>query len=41
LKVKVERPTNQETTVMGAAYLAGLKYGFYKSIDDTEKFMEN
>ena len=28
LNIKVERPANHETTVMGAAYLAGLRVGF-------------
>ena len=34
LQINVERPVIQETTVMGAAYLAGLQHGTYKSIDD-------
>ena len=34
LQTKVERPTIQETTVMGAAYLAGLQNGIYKSIEE-------
>jgi glycerol kinase len=34
LQVPVERPVIQETTVMGAAFLAGLQYGLYKSIDE-------
>jgi glycerol kinase len=33
LGVPVVRATNPETTAMGAAYLAGLAMGFYKSID--------
>ena len=36
LQTKVERPTIQETTVMGAAYLAGLQNGIYKSIEELE-----
>ena len=36
LQTKVERPTIQETTVMGAAYLAGLQNGMYKSIEELE-----
>jgi glycerol kinase len=34
LQVSVERPVIQETTVMGAAFLAGLQFGIYKSIDE-------
>ena len=34
LQINVERPVIQETTVMGAAYLAELQHGIYKSIDD-------
>ena len=37
LQVNVERPVIQETTVMGAAYLAGLQCGIYKSIDDLKE----
>ena len=36
LNIKVERPTNHETTVMGAAYLAGLKVGFFSNFRDIE-----
>ena len=36
LNIKVERPTNHETTVMGAAYLAGLRVGFFSSLRDIE-----
>jgi len=32
----VVRPKNAETTAMGAAYLAGLATGFYKSTDEIE-----
>ncbi|RKX91392.1 MAG: glycerol kinase [Spirochaetes bacterium] len=32
LNIKVVRPVNVETTAMGAAYLAGLAVGFWKSI---------
>lgn len=31
---QVVRPTNTETTAMGAAYLAGLATGYWKSIDE-------
>jgi glycerol kinase len=34
LGVKVDRPVVQETTALGAAYLAGLAVGFWKSRDD-------
>ncbi len=37
LQINVERPVIQETTVMGAAYLAGLQHGIYKSIDDLKE----
>ena len=32
------RPADIETTALGAAYLAGLATGFYKSLEDVEKF---
>ena len=34
LGVKVERPVIQETTALGAAYLAGLAVGFWRDTDD-------
>jgi glycerol kinase len=34
LKVRVERPLVQETTALGAAYLAGLAVGFWKDKED-------
>ena len=34
LNVPVERPMQTETTALGAAYLAGLQCGLYKSLDD-------
>lgn len=34
LDVSVDRPVVMETTALGAAYLAGLKAGIYKSLDD-------
>jgi glycerol kinase len=34
LGVKVDRPVVQETTALGAAYLAGLAVGYWKSRDD-------
>ena len=35
--VKVIRPKITETTALGAAFLAGLATGFWKSTDDLEK----
>ncbi|EHH69501.1 glycerol kinase GlpK [Gluconobacter morbifer] len=34
LKVDVERPSNIETTAIGAAFLAGLQAGIWKSLDE-------
>lgn len=34
LKLSVERPKVMETTALGAAYLAGLAVGLYKSLDE-------
>lgn len=34
LNITVERPMQTETTALGAAYLAGLQVGIYKSLDD-------
>ncbi|PJZ68574.1 glycerol kinase [Leptospira perolatii] len=34
---KVVRPSNVDTTVLGAAYLAGLERGFYSSVADLKK----
>ena len=34
---KIMLPRNLETTAMGAAYLAGLQSGYWKSIDDIKK----
>ncbi len=34
LNIDVVRPVNVETTAMGAAYLAGLAVGFWKSLDE-------
>ena len=34
LNIPVQRPVQTETTALGAAYLAGLHCGFYKSHDD-------
>jgi glycerol kinase len=37
LKTKVLRPKVTETTALGAAYLAGLAVGYWKSIDELQK----
>ena len=37
LQVKIERPANQESTAIGAAYLAGIYAGIYKDVADVEK----
>jgi glycerol kinase len=37
LQVNIERPTNMETTAIGAAYLAGLKLGLYKDLDQIKE----
>ncbi|HDR46227.1 MAG TPA: glycerol kinase, partial [Geoalkalibacter subterraneus] len=34
LRMPVERPRITETTALGAAYLAGLQQGFYRSLED-------
>ncbi|TGK14716.1 glycerol kinase [Leptospira fluminis] len=34
---KIVRPSNLDTTVLGAAYLAGLERGFYSSVSDLKK----
>lgn len=37
LNVKIDRPKIIETTALGAAYLAGLSVGFYKSIEEIKE----
>ena len=37
LGTKIERPANQESTALGAAYLAGMYSGLYKGIADLEE----
>ena len=37
LQIPVERPVNVESTVLGAAYLAGLSSGLFSSLDDIKK----
>jgi glycerol kinase len=38
LGCRIVRPSDIETTALGAAYLAGLATGFYKSLDELQKF---
>lgn len=40
LQVKVIRPVDVETTVRGAAYLAGLAVGFWENIDDIKSTLD-
>lgn len=40
LRIDVERPASIETTVRGAAYLAGLQVGFYSSLQSLETLWE-
>ena len=37
LGIKVQRSANSESTMLGAAYLAGLKIGFWKNLKQVEK----
>jgi glycerol kinase len=37
LGVEVQRPVVQETTALGAAYLAGLAVGFWKDQEDVRR----
>ena len=37
LNVQVDRPTILETTALGAAYLAGLRLGWYQTLDEIEQ----
>ena len=34
LDIAVQRPSQTETTALGAAYLAGLQSGYYESLND-------
>jgi len=38
LNTEIKRPTINETTALGAAYISGLKSGFFQSIDDLQSF---
>jgi glycerol kinase len=40
LNCNIMRPKNLETTALGAAYLAGLATGVYKSVDEIKKLRE-
>ena len=40
LSAEVKRPKVIEVTALGAAYLAGLKIGYWKSLDDIKNNME-
>jgi glycerol kinase len=35
---RIVRPADSETTALGAAYLAGLAVGFFKSLGEVEEF---
>ena len=37
IRIRVDRPQFQETTALGAAFLAGLKIGVFKSLSDISK----
>ena len=37
LNVKVYRSTEEDTTALGAAFMAGLKIGVYKSLNDISR----
>ena len=37
LNVKIYRSVEEDTTALGAAYMAGLKIGVYKSLNDISK----
>ncbi len=37
LDVQVDRPTILETTALGAAYLAGLRLGWYDTLEEIEQ----
>ena len=37
IKIRVERPQFEETTALGAAFLAGLQIGIFKSLNDISK----
>ena len=37
IKIRVDRPQFEETTALGAAFLAGLQIGIFKSLNDISK----
>ena len=41
LKIPVVRPQTVETTALGAAFLAGLQTGVYKSLDEISKLWQS
>jgi glycerol kinase len=41
LRVPIERPTIVETTALGAAYLAGLQAGVYRSLDEIAELWQS
>ena len=41
LGCRIVRPADTETTALGAAYLAGLATGFWKSVEELESFWES
>ncbi len=38
MEIEIERPQQLEATALGAAYLAGLKTGYWKSIEDIKQY---
>jgi glycerol kinase len=38
MEIEIERPQQLEATALGAAYLAGLKTGYWKSMDDIKLY---
>ena len=40
LNVEVDRPTILETTALGAAYLAGLRLGWYQTLEEIEQLWQ-
>jgi len=41
LRIPLARPANIESTALGAAYLAGLQTGFWKSLDDIKELRQD
>ena len=38
LSISIYRSAEEDTTALGAAYMAGLKIGIYKSLNDISKY---